>query len=354
MELMESVRDELLSVLNPEGNNNGDNNLVHLIFDYQFLYYKYKFALDSGRMKRLTYPVEQGGVRVERDISQIYYSIREIESIRKKIQNNGFNVITSICFDSPSLRVKVDDTDATEKDTVKKTEIKKAVENYKANRVKSLNEEDFYNIGLVYDILTEAGYATYKQAGIEADDLVHHLVLKLKDAVDSTMVVTCDLDLGVLIDKKVSLYRFKSTTGYGFVSMNNWNDTVCKELKAEVPFNAIMLYKATVGDKSDNIQGIYRFGPSAFNKLVDFINSKDSEFDWEACSEVEGCLKALDICAEYLKPEQLEQAKASLMLVKPIRLETTEHPEEVKIPWQITTTEKRSKAYMKLGMQSLV
>ena len=50
--------------------------LVHLLVDYSFLYYKYKFQLENGYMKRLTTPLEWHGTVIEKDVSQIYYSMR--------------------------------------------------------------------------------------------------------------------------------------------------------------------------------------------------------------------------------------------------------------------------------------
>ena len=48
---------------------------AHIIIDYSFLYYKYKFQLESGKMKRLTQLMEWHGANIEKDVSQIYYSI---------------------------------------------------------------------------------------------------------------------------------------------------------------------------------------------------------------------------------------------------------------------------------------
>lgn len=307
---------------------------VHLIFDFQFLYYKYKFALDSGRMKRLSAPVDVGGVRVEKDISQVYYALREMEGIRKRLEYGGNDVTVSICFDSKSNR----------KD--QGTSESKA---YKANRENKLNSDDFDNIDLVRQMLTEAGYNTYKLEGIEADDIIYNLVSKYKDSFDYTMIVTCDLDIGVNIQGSVGLYRFKSTSGYSAIDEAHFNEVVDAELKCHVPYNAIMLYKCTVGDKSDNIAGIKRFGPSAFNKLVDYLGSFD-DIDWNGLRTKEKVAEILDKCGGYFTDEQMTQAKESLELVAPILISSADVP----FPAKKSSRELREEAYMKLNMQSLV
>lgn len=311
---------------------------VHLIFDFQFLYYKYKFVLDSGQMKRLYTPVEIGGVNIEKDISQIYYAIREMEGIRKKLENNGNTVTVSICFDSKSARKEIDSTEA------------KA---YKSNRESKLSSEDFSNIDIVKQLLKTAGYNTYKLDGIEADDIIYNLVDKYKDEFDYTMIVTCDLDIGVNIQSKVGLYRFKSTKGYSAIDEAHFNSVVDAELKCHVPYNAIMLYKCTVGDKSDNIPGIKRFGPSAFNKLVNYVESL-GDVDWKSCRTKEKTEEILEKLKGYLTDEQMTQAKECLELVAPIKLAVDDVPFPLKVSSKELSRELREKAYMQLNMQSLV
>lgn len=312
---------------------NDDLHFIHLIFDFQFLYYKYKFALDSGRMRRLTTPVDVGGVVVEKDVSQIYYALREIESIRKKLEKSGKHIVVSVCFDSKSKRKDGDTTEAKE---------------YKANRVKKLNDEDFDNIELVRNILTTAGYNVYKMDGIEADDLVHALV-SYSDVFDYTVIVTCDLDIAINVSDKVGLYRFKSSSGYGAVDMKTFSNVVKNELKCDVPFNAIMLYKATVGDKSDNIAGIKKFGPAAFTKLIKHIEDS-MDIEWSEAVTYEKTKEILEKCKGYLTDDQLKQAFDSLELIKPIEFSD----DEIEPPVKISNSKLRENAYMKYNMKSLI
>ena len=307
---------------------------IHVIFDFQFLYYKYKFQIESGRMKRLTTPVESCGVVVEKDISQIYYALREIENIRKKLENIGNNVTVSVCFDSKTSRTELGS---------------KSSKEYKANREKKLNEEDFNNIALVRDILNRAGYNTYKLDGVEADDIVHNLVNKYSEEFDYTVIVTCDLDLGINIRPKVGLYRFKSTGGYTSIDETSFKRIVGAELKCDIPYNAIMLYKCTVGDKSDNIPGINKFGPVAFNRMINHLNYIGYT-KWERCTDYREVQSILDKLEDYLSENALKQARESLSLVRPMELTNDEVPR----PTKQSSLELREQAYMKYNMKSLI
>ena len=119
--------------------------IVHAIVDYSFLYYKYKFQLDSGKMRRLTTAIDWKGAVIEKDISQIYYSIKEIEGFRRKLETAGHNVFVSVCFDMKSARKKQSDETSAD-----------AADKYKSNRVKRLSDEDFENIQFVEKLLSDS------------------------------------------------------------------------------------------------------------------------------------------------------------------------------------------------------
>lgn len=306
---------------------------LHLIVDYSFLYYKYKFQLDSGKMKRLSKTMEWNGVTVEKDISQIYYSIREIEMFRREWESQGHNVVISVCFDMPSKR-KAAQTEESEK--------------YKSNRGHKLTPEDHENIRFVQTILNTAGYNTYRFEGYEADDLVAYLVNNYQSEFDYNIIYTPDADLLVNISDKVGARRYKTGKGYTEVKKENFSEYLSAEMKCVVPYNALTLYKCTVGDKSDCIDGIKKFGPAAFTKLVQHLNTFG--IDWTTAANYEAVKNMLDKCVEYLKPEQLEQAYASLELVRP---ETIPDGLIVK-PESVGSKEKREEAYLPLDMNSLV
>lgn len=306
--------------------------VIHAIVDYSFLYYKYKFQLEAGRMRRLTSKMEWNGDIVEKDISQIYYSMREIESFRRKIEEAGMSHVFSICFDMKSSR-KDEGTAESEK--------------YKSNRGSKLTEDDFENIRFVEKTLNKAGYNTYRKEEYEADDLIAYLVETYKDEFDHTVIYTPDADLLVNIQPGVSARRYKTGSGYTTVNVDNFSEYLTTELKCRMPFNALLLYKCTVGDKSDCIDGIKKFGPKAFEKMVEYLESKG--INWGVCNKVDSIIQVLNALKGYLTEQQLNEAKASFNLVRP-KTVTVDMP----APVYETTREKRLEAYTPYRMTSLI
>lgn len=313
---------------------------IHAIVDYSFLYYKYLFQMRSGRMRKLTTPVELNGVTVEKDMSIIYYSIKEIEGFRRKLEDYGHEAIVSVCFDMPSMRTEVDE-DATESE-------KEAASNYKSNRVKTLGEDDYKDIQLVERILSAAGHNTYRIEGYEADDIIAHLTKNYADDFDYTIMYTPDADLLANINNKVGASRFKTSRGYQSVDISNFTEYLSEEWKCRIPYNSVMLFKCTVGDRSDGINGILRFGPKAFDKLVDYLDNLG--VNWEECGTYEKTLETLELCRGYLTEDQMVQALDSLSLVRPMEITKG----DITPPSKISTTELRDGAYSKYRMHSLV
>lgn len=337
------------------------NEYVHIIIDYSFLYYRYTFQLDSGKMQHLTAPIPWKGVILERDISQVYYSLREIESLRRRYEKGNIKTIISICFDSPSMRKGLGDTSNVSGLSTSESSSKQ----YKSNRVKRLTEEDYDNMEWVKELLYKAGYNVYKLPGYEADDLIHYLANTYESVFYHTIIVTPDLDLAVNITPKTSLMRFKSTVGYSNIRYVNFTESMDSELKTtDFPYNAILLFKSTVGDKSDNISGIKRFGPAAFNKLVNALNSDINDhlsgiengvnFSWEEMVKPEVVLAALNYAGskQYITSDQLTQALDSLSLVAPIDNSYTSTL-EFAVPNRQTSREQRMESYGIAKMVSL-
>lgn len=315
--------------------------LVHAVIDYSFLYYKYKFQLDSGKIRRLTAAIDWKGAVIEKDISQIYYSIKEIEGFRRKLEAAGHDVFVSICFDMPTDRKEAtDDLDS------------EAAAKYKSNRTKRLSEDDFENIQFVEKLLSDAGYNTYRFMNYEADDLVAHLVKEYSDVFDYTIIYTPDADLLVHIKPKVGASRYKASKGYSSVDMSNFSTYLSEELKCNIPYNGLILYKSTVGDKSDCIDGIKKFGPKAFDKLVNHLNSHYG-ITWENMGSYNNTEIVIRELHEdgYFTDDQFTQAITSLNLIKPKQITSDI---EFKDPNKHSNRDLREASYMRYGMKTLV
>lgn len=305
--------------------------VLHCIVDFSYLYYKHKFQLEAGYIKRLTIKYEDN----DRDISNIYYPIREIMSIRRKYENIGNKLIVSVCFDMPSI--------------IRKSEGTESSEIYKANRISKLTDEDVKNIREIEEMLGKSGFNTYRYDGYEADDIIAELIRRYENDFDYNVIYTPDLDLAINISENVGLQRYKAGKGYTEITIDNYNSLLSQECKCDIHYNSIVLYKVTVGDRSDNIKGIQKFGIKAFDKLVAYLNSK--RLNWKMLSDYNNVGMILDYLksTSYFTNEQYNQAKEALELVKPLSFNI-----EIKKPEKESTVELRKEVFEPLEMISLI
>ena len=281
------------------------------IIDFQYLYYKYKFSIDSGRLTKLS---AHG-----RDVTNLYYPLKEIEGF-----TNKGTIDTVICFDSK-------DNERKEKDAT-----------YKQNRVSMLNQYDFENINELRDMLKLLGYCVLQQPGKEADDLVAYSLEKLKRSYDIINIYTVDCDLLQLVQPKVSVHIYKQKHGYITVDMNNFEDKATELLKTYIAYNMVMVYKSLVGDGSDNIKGIHRFGTVAYKKWFD--KNKDT-IACEYCTQKDYVKQLL---INNFEGDKLAQALDSLEKVA-FNIEGIDKNIEFK-----QTQDNRNKVYGEYEMYSLI
>lgn len=306
---------------------------IHVIIDFMHIYYKYFFQLREGKIRRLSAPVEWNGTVIEKDTTLIYYPLRDIEGIRKNMEVLGHDVTISVCFDMPSHRKDVGVAGG---------------EEYKSGRQKNLTETDHENIQFIEKILQKAGHNTYRIDGYEADDIVNHLVRNYKDNFEYTIIYTNDKDLIINVCSNVGIMRFKQYKGYTQVDLNNYEQYLEPEFKTFIPYNALGLYLASVGDTADRIKGITKFGPKAFSKLITKVAAKN-KIDWSKCGDYDELSKVVAMCEEFLTPEQFTQLTQSFALVANLEI-----IEEVKEPTNKTTKEARELAYNPYAMVSLI
>lgn len=307
---------------------------VHVIVDFSYIYYKYKFALESGRLKHLTANVDMNGTNTTRDISIVYYCMNEIEGIRRGFEKQGHSVVTSVCFDMPSISRKQIADESSNSD------------GYKGGRKKSLDEADFSDIRWVQRVLTQAGHNTYRVEGIEADDLVRHLSINSEDKFDYQIIYTSDKDLLINITDKTQVMRHKAKKKSVLVTKENYVGYLKDEFGCIIPYNSIMLFLATKGDSADNVKGISGFGPAAFQKYAEWLWKNGTDF--EKMTDYTFVERTIKGSIEYLKSNQIEQALDSLCLVRPMDLSGS----GIDITYNESTKELREQAYTPLGMVS--
>lgn len=306
---------------------------IHVIIDFMHIYYKYFYQLRAGKIKHLSAPLDWNGSVIEKDTSLIYYPLRDIEGIRKNLELSGHDVTVSVCFDMKSKRNDIDVTGA---------------KDYKADRPKTLGDEDFKNIDYVLKLLSEAGHNTYRIEGYEADDLVNHLCKVYKDTFDYTIIYTNDKDLLVNVCNNVGVMRFKQGKGYEQVDKSKYETYLENEFGTFIPYNAIGLFLSTVGDSADHIKGINKFGKVAFGKLITKV-AQANTIDWSACGDYDKLAEVVEMCKPFLTDEQFNQMKDSFKLVSNIQVVSN-----LDAPVKKSSTELRENAYRKCNMVSLI
>lgn len=306
---------------------------IHVIVDFMHIYYKYYFQLREGKLKRLSAPIDWKGTVIEKDTSLIYYPLRDIEGIRNKLEQIGHDVTISVCFDMKSKR---------------KDEGVEGGEEYKSGRQNRLTEEDFENIQFIEKVLKQAGHNTYRVEGYEADDLANYLVRNYKNSFEYTVIYTNDKDLLINIDSKVGVMRFKQYKGYTQVDINNYESYLENEFGVFIPYNSLGLFLASAGDSADHIKGITKFGKVAFKKLITKV-AASNDIDWTLCGDYDELSKVVDMCKDYLTPEQFKELQVSFALVSNIEV-----IEDLPAPSNKSTQELREIAYMPYKMISLI
>jgi len=147
-------------------------------------------------------------------------------------------------------------------------------EAYKAHRAK-MPDELRTQMDRVRAVVETLDMPIYEQEGYEADDLLGALSRQAEDEGVDTLIVTGDMDLLQLVDDHTrvltSRWRFSDTVIYDVQAVRDRYDGL--EPKQLVD------YKALMGDKSDNIPGVYGVGEKTATKLLKKYGSLDEIYE---------------------------------------------------------------------------
>lgn len=265
---------------------------VHVIIDLYYMFYRYKYTIESGRMRHLYATVDDENI----DVSYIYYTLRGIETELAKFKDD--EVTVSVCIDSYTDR-------------------KEASSDYKTNRAK-LQTCDLFNLQRIEGILRQVGYNVYKEYNAEADDLITGLVNLYHKDFDMTYIFTPDADILINLKQDVHVYRFKSSLkAHVLVTPENFSELLGKEYGCDMPYNCIVLYKALCGDKSDKIAGVKGFGARSFDRLIESLRKDNFDFRWLASyKNVETAILMKEAFITGGDKSKLAEAMQSLELIK--------------------------------------
>lgn len=156
-----------------------------------------------------------------------------------------------------------------------KKNFRKEIVAYKEQRVESeRTNELFSTISHIQKFIDVLGIKTIYPVNMEADDVIRYLSLERDESI---LIVSSDRDLLQLVNNKVSVYLPNKDL---IVDENNF------ETVANVKKHLFILYKSILGDVSDNIDGLEKFGPVRAKALAEKIyNEQDNSFYKENLSE---------------------------------------------------------------------
>ena len=168
--------------------------------------------------------------------------IRTIESLGNSYKASR----TIVCFDFGKSYYRINLSDS-----------------YKGTRKKPTDEEEikkyqefFDCLNIIYDELT---YDKHKYRGIEADDLMAFLVLKLSLSYEHTWIISSDRDLYQLVNDNVSIFNIFSRRE---INLEYLQDNF------EITPTEYLLSRYIEGDKSDAIIGVQGIGPKRAQGLA--------------------------------------------------------------------------------------
>ena len=146
----------------------------------------------------------------------------------------------------------------------------KMFDGYKAGR-KPMPDELVPQVDLIKKTLDAMGISRYEHAGLEADDIIGSAAKKFDV---STAVITGDKDSFQLVDETTSVYFTKK----GISELEIYTNENFKEKTGINPVQIIDL-KAIMGDKSDNIPGIFGIGEKGALALVQSYGSVENLYE---------------------------------------------------------------------------
>lgn len=133
-------------------------------------------------------------------------------------------------------------------------------------------------------ISSKSNIGTFRLSNLDADFIPEYLFRKVKGFYNDNsvyLIVSTDGDMIQLLDygENIKILDIdKIITRDNWMTSKKYLEKYFSEIKGYRRPDRILLYKATVGDTSDNISGVPKFGPKAFvSSLIDIPEDIDCD-----------------------------------------------------------------------------
>lgn len=165
---------------------------------------------------------------------------------------------------------------------------KQNCEQYKQNRDHEKAKEVYEQEAILTEMLKLLGICNFYPYTLEADDVIAWLC---KQETNKNVIISMDKDLYQLISNNTVFYH---PTKLQIIDLVNFEQIV------KVPYNDYLIYKAIIGDNSDNIEGISGFGHVRAKKLAITYREQPNTIDKSYLDIIEKNLKLMDLNQGYI------------------------------------------------------
>ena len=145
--------------------------------------------------------------------------------------------------------------------------------NYKKDRRSDWDEQRiktfFGALRILKSLLNYSGVIQIERKGLEADDMIWMMTKCFKRNI---IIVTNDKDMLQLVNDNRNVRVYRPTGDKGFVDRDDVFD------KYKIYPNYLAYYLAIVGDRSDNVSGVYNHGKVRAVKILNDVDSADRKY----------------------------------------------------------------------------
>lgn len=180
--------------------------------------------------------------------------------------------------------------------------------NYKGTRDQDKNIEVLEHSVALQNILTTLGIVNMFPNNMEADDVISYLVDKVEG---KKIICSADKDLLQFVNKDVSVFNPNTKRQ---ITDDNFEDI------EGVSQKHFVLYKSIIGDSSDNIKGLYKFGPVKTKKFL----RGEFKLTEEQLEVVKSNISLIDLTKSYSRVENEEKVLKDQFKKDPIKANWTE------------------------------
>lgn len=162
---------------------------------------------------------------------------------------------------------------------------------YKGHRNRDESDNVHKNDNLIKALCRCLGVINITSEKVEADDIIAWICLELYPE-DENIIISSDQDFYQLVHfgKDVTVY---SPLKDILVNEHNFEEHV------DVDKKHFLLYKAVIGDTSDNIKGLYKYGPVKSRKFVKDFRTNFNNLGDDDKNIIKRNLKIMDLRAGY-------------------------------------------------------